>query len=55
MGCEREETRFEDREIGEFFAFEVDGGEEVALDFGRMEDRSATSSDLRQREAVSGH
>lgn len=55
MSGEGEEARTEDGEIGKVFAFEVDGGEEIALDLVGEEHRPPACGHLRRREAVSGH
>lgn len=55
MGGECKKTGFEERERWEVIAFEVNGGEEGALDFVGKEDWSAAGGELHQREGVSGH
>jgi hypothetical protein len=42
VGGENEETRFEVREVGEVFAFEVYGGEERPFDLRWEENWAAT-------------
>lgn len=49
VGGEDEEARFEEREARVFFAVEVDGGEERALDLARVQNWAAAAGELGRR------
>lgn len=46
MGGENEETGFEEREVGDVVAFEVDGREDGALDFVLEKDGSTAACEV---------
>lgn len=55
MGGEDEDAGAEGGTGGVFFGFEVDGGEEGALDLAGEENGAAGGGELRRREPVGGH
>lgn len=55
MGGENEETGFEEREVGDVVAFEVDGREDGTLDFVWEKDRSTAACEVCFGEIVCCH